>query len=390
MIMSSGNEEHVHLVVRQRRRISLSLANGWGGAVLTPAVVARRQESSLLWSGEWAAFVWSSVPGVALATAAAVGLVPEALAMALFAVSFVGLNLMHMGATWSRVYVRPGWRPHPVERLAIPVALVSFALTFEAVGGGALLLTAQYFLSFHHALMQNYGLLRASQRRTGRGLDPRLDMAACLLLPGAALLYRAGMVCDRYSGAVLPSVPMALVGSLALAGVLALGAFAWREFQCHRRGERVDPIATGLLFGTNLMWSAILVGNPHPAMPLYALASGHYAQYLYVVWHTETREQAASHTRLAARLQSALRSSQVHYLLVLLALGGAVTLLLTFVSAGLRTAAVWMSLRPQGALDIPAWAAAMIGVNLEHYWLDHRIWRSPRRALAAATRCAPA
>jgi hypothetical protein len=349
-----------------------------------PAVAARRQPIALPWSGEWAAFVWSSVPGVALATAAAAGLVPEALALTLFAVSFVGLNLMHMGATWSRVYVRPGWRPHPVERLVVPVALASFALAFEAVGGGALLLAAQYFLSFHHALMQNYGLLRASQRRTGRSVDARLDMAACLLLPGAALLYRAGMVCDRYSGAALPSVPMALVEALAVAGVLALGAFAWREFQCYRRGGRVDPIATGLLFGTNLMWSAILVGDPHPAMPLYALASGHYVQYLYFVWHAETREPPpAAEMRLTARLQSALRSSQVHYLLVLLALGGAVTLLVTFVSAGLRTAAVWMLLRPEGALDIPPWAAAMIGVNLEHYWLDHRIWRSPKRALAS-------
>src|SRR5689334_2562536 len=130
----------------------------------------------------WVAFVWSSVPGFVLAAAAAAGLVPERVALALFAVSFVGLNLMHMGATWARVYVRPGWRPRPVERLAVPVGLAGFALVFEAVGGGALLLAAQYFLSFHHALMQNYGLLRASQRQTNRSVDPRLDLAACLLL----------------------------------------------------------------------------------------------------------------------------------------------------------------------------------------------------------------
>ena len=83
---------------------------------------------------------------------------------------------MHMGATWARVYVRPAWRTRPMERLAIPVGLAAFALVFEAVGGGALLLAAQYFLSFHHAVMQNYGLLRASQRRAGRSVDPRLDL----------------------------------------------------------------------------------------------------------------------------------------------------------------------------------------------------------------------
>lgn len=348
------------------------------------AVATRREEIGRSGAREWIAFVWSSAPGLVLATAAAAGWVPERIALALFAVSFVGLNLMHMGATWARVYVRPGWRSRPTERLVVPLSLAAFALTFEAVGGGALLLAAQYFLSFHHALMQNYGLLRASQRRTDRSVDTRLDLAACLLLPGAALLYRAGMVCDRYSGALLPSVPLPLVAAMAAAGVLALGAFAWREWRSHRRGERVDPIASGLLFGTNLMWSALLVGNPHPAMPLYALASGHYAQYLYFVRHVEAREPANAETHVTARLQSALRSSRLGYLVVLLAMAGAVALLLTFVSVGMRAAAVSMEWRPAGALDLAPWAAAMIGVNLEHYWLDHRIWRTPRRVVASA------
>src|SRR5262249_54278727 len=110
-------------------------------------------------SSEWMAFVWSSVPGAALAVAWAAGAIPEAVGTWLFAISFVGLNLMHMGATWTRVYVRPGWRQRPLERLAVPVALAAFALCYEAVGGGAVLLAAQYFLSFHHAIMQNYGLL---------------------------------------------------------------------------------------------------------------------------------------------------------------------------------------------------------------------------------------
>ncbi len=350
---------------------------------LNPTAPARSDGVSLH-SGDWVAFVWSSVPGLVLAAAAAMGVVPESVALALFAISFVGLNLMHMGATWARVYVRPGWRSNPVERMAIPVAVAAFALTFEAIGGGAVLLAAQYFLSFHHALMQNYGLVRASQRRTGRSVDTRLDMAACLLLPGAALLYRASMVSSYYSGAWVPSVPLVLVEAMAVAGAMALGAFAWREWQSQRRGERVDPIGAGVFFGTNLMWSGLLVCDPHPAIPLYALASGHYAQYLYFVWHVERRDPSVvSDTQLGARIQSTLRSSWLHYVVGLLALAGAVTLGLTFLSAGLRTAAEWMQLRPAGALAIPAWAAAMIGVNLEHYWLDHRIWRTRRSPVAA-------
>jgi hypothetical protein len=335
-------------------------------------------------SPKWFAFVWSSVPGATVATMAAAGLLPESVALALFAVSFVGLNLMHMGATWARVYVRPGWRTNPFERVTVPICLAAFALLFEAVGGGAVLLAAQYFISFHHALMQNYGILRASQRQTGRVLDGRLDLAACLLLPGAALLHRAGMVCHEYSGAPLPSLPPALVGSMAMAGVLALGAFLSREWRCHRAGDDVDPIGIGILLGTNILWSTLLIVNPHPAMPLYALASAHYAQYLYFVWHAEAKEPSRDPGMgLRARVQSALRSSTLHYLVLLLAMGGAVAFLLTFVSVGLRATAVAAGLRPDGALDIPPWAAAMIGVNLEHYWLDRRIWRTPRSSATA-------
>ncbi len=328
------------------------------------------------------AFVWSSVPGAILATAAVV-VIPEQVALALFAVSFVGLNLMHMGATWARVYVRPSWRSHPVERLAVPLSLAAFAIVYEAIGGGALLLALQYVLSFHHALMQNYGILRASQRRSRRSVDARLDLAACLLLPGAALLYRASAVCRQYAGAPLPSVPTTLVQTMAVAGAVALAAFAWREWRARRRGVHVDAIGVGMLFGTNLLWSALLVCNPHPALPLYALASGHYVQYLYFVWHAEAREPSTvSDVTLRVRLQNGLRSSRLRYVVLLVAMGGIVTLLLTFASAGLRAVATSMMLRPQNALDIPPWAAAMIGVNFEHYWLDHRIWRTRKRVEA--------
>jgi hypothetical protein len=243
----------------------------------------------------------------------------------------------------------------------------------------------QYFLSFHHAIMQNYGLLRASQRRSRRNVDPRLDMAACLLLPGAALLYRARAVSNRYSGAPLPAFPTELIQLMAIAGVAALLAFAWREWRDHRNGARVDPIGSGIVFGPNLLWSAMLVAIPHPATPLYALASGHYVQYLYFVWRVQERDPAeATSPQIAARLRRELRTSRVRYLAGLLLLGGGVTLLLTFAVSGLRAAGGMMMLRPESALGIPPWAAAMIGVNLGHYWLDHRIWRSPR-AVATPT-----
>lgn len=333
-----------------------------------------------MWSADWIAFVWSSLPGAVLATCAALGLVSDSTALLFFAISFVGLNLMHMGATWERVYVQNRWRGFPVERVAIPLSLATFAVVFESVGGGALLLALQYFLSFHHALMQNYGIVRQAERRSGRSVDFRLDMAACLLLPAAALLYRPVAVSNVYSGAVVPTFPLPLVQLVAAAGLVALIAFVWRELRDPRATAAGAPIGIGMFAGTNVLWAWMLVTLPHPAMPLYALASGHYVQYLYFVWRASPREGAtAGSASLFAWLRTWPRS-RWRFLVMMLALGGGVTLLLTFASVGLRAAAVSAGWRPLTALDIPPWAAAMIGINLEHYWLDHRIWRSPRPA----------
>jgi hypothetical protein len=67
----------------------------------------------------------------------------------------------------------------------------------------------------------------------------------------------------------------------------------------------------------------------------------------------------------------------------LLVMAGGVTVVLTMLSTGLRATAVWMDWRPATALALAPWAAAMIGVNFEHYWLDRRIWRTPRQPAAA-------
>jgi hypothetical protein len=63
-------------------------------------------------------------------------------------------------------------------------------------------------------------------------------------------------------------------------------------------------------------------------------------------------------------------------LAALTSFGGAGVVVLTFVALGARTLAETNGMRPTTALPIAPWAAAMIGVNLAHYWLDHRIWRT--------------
>jgi hypothetical protein len=345
--------------------------------------------TSMTRRAEWGCYVLGTIPGALLAFAAWRGLVPEKVALAVFALSFVGLNLAHMAATWSRVYLTPrGWRSAPVERLYLPAALMLGAICFEATGWGATLLVVQYYLSLHHATLQNYGILRATQRRAGRSLEgaaTRLDQAACLLLPLGALLYRSREISHTYSTAPVPPPPQWLVASVMGAGAVALAAFLAREALASRAGEPVDPIGVGMVLSTNVVWTALLVGIDHPAIPLYALASSHYIQYLYFVWRFE---QARPGLELVpARLRPLVAPpSRLAYLAGLTALGGGVVVGLTLLSVVIRAALSSFGLRPVDALDIPPWAAAMIGVNLSHYWLDHRIWRSPRvaRPLTAA------
>ena len=170
---------------------------------------------------EWICYVASGLPGILLAFLAAAGFVPESIALVLFSLSFVGLNLAHMAATWSRVYLDlSGVRGAVLERIAVPAVLCVSAILGEAVGFGIALFGLQYYLSLHHAMMQNYGLLRAVQRRSGRRFSPRasrIDQAACLLLPLGALAYRAREVCRTYSTAPLATPPFFLVVALLAA-----------------------------------------------------------------------------------------------------------------------------------------------------------------------------
>src|SRR4051812_26360252 len=151
----------------------------------------------------WIVYVLGGIPGALLALSAATGLVSERTALMLFAPSFIGLNLAHMASAWSHAYA-PGWRAFSVERLLIPLAIVLVCLGLEARGLGAFLLALQYWLSIHHAAMQNYGILRSTQDGCGR----RIDQMACLLLPLGALAYRAHAITDRYDGVSVPRAPL--------------------------------------------------------------------------------------------------------------------------------------------------------------------------------------
>jgi hypothetical protein len=128
-----------------------------------------------------------------------------------------------------------------------------------------------------------------------------------------------------------------------------------------------------MVVATNVLWSLLLVGLPHPMLPLYAIASGHYVQQLYFVWRFESRR--AGFASLPERVRAWVAPpSRFGYLAGLTAAGGAVLFALTLVTVAVRAATA--GVRPADALVVPPWLAAMTGINLSHYWLEHRIWRA--------------
>jgi len=350
-------------------------------AAIAPGPSIPLGRSSRASAEAWSALAVGSMPGAALAFFAAYGWLDERLALALFVPSFVGLNAMHMAATWSRVYLAPGFaRERPIERIVVPFGLAAVALGIEAIGGAIALFGLQYYLSAHHAAMQNYGLVRATQRASGRRLGAgavRLDQAACLLPLLAALAYRAREVSSEYDAAPLVAPPAALVTVLGVLGAAAVVALAAREAAAQLRGERVDLLGPAIVLLVTGTWVALIVAIEHPALPFFALASGHYVQYLWTVARAE-RPRAAALGALPEWLRARVHPSRstLGHLAFLAALGATGIVGVTLVAMAARAVAAALDLRPGDAMPLAPWGAAMLAVNLHHYWLDHRIWRS--------------
>lgn len=362
-------------------------ASGAASPALTPSLsLADERGRGRAPASAWAALVLGALPGAGLATAAALGWLRADVALLLFVPSFVALNAMHMAATWSRTYLtRDFASERPIERIVVPTALVVAALFLEALGGAIALFGLQYYLSLHHAAMQNYGLLRATQRgpRPVPGaLASRTAQAACVLPLMAALAYRAREICGTYDEAPLATPPATLVAALAAGAVVATIAFALQELAARSRGEAIDPLGVAIVLGLTWLWVALIVLVAHPALPLFAIASGHYVQYLWVAGRAE-RARSSGLDRVPSVLREWIHPgrSTAGHLAFLAALGASGIAILTLVAIAVRGIADATGLRPAAAMELPPWGAAMLAVNLHHYWLDHRIWRSaPARA----------
>jgi hypothetical protein len=165
-------------------------------------------------------------------------------------------------------------------------------------------------------------------------------------------MFRARAVDGSYNGVPVFAPPLPVIAALAVLGAAAMLLYLAREARALRAGAPVHLLGPSLIVGVNGLWAAALLLIDDPLTPFYAIASAHYVQYLWFV---------GRRARLSSR-------RPLRWTLAMAGGAGAVVAALTVIVVLARRAA-----GSDGV--VPPWAAAVVAVNLEHYWLDARIWR---------------
>jgi hypothetical protein len=321
-----------------------SLSKGW--------IISKRED--LIW------FIGSSLLGY-VALAALVSGLPVATTFLLWMLFIDG---PHVFATTSRTYLdktargRLGWRLW----LIVPLTLIGPAMWLMGVGGlfGILLVTwAQY-----HVAKQHFGLLMLYKRKTGERSDFQLDrrfLLGSMMVPW--FLYVLTILQVRFTGAV-----WAAMGS----GLCLL--YAAHQIRKALSGDSLNLSKLLLLSVViPLQWMAFFYASTHGPngilVAAIAVNIGHSLQYQRLTWfHNQNRY--AGETRSTIGFASFVNSKLSVYLLTALALN---VLLSSFPRYLLH-----------GNLTL---LAALAGINMTHYYLDSKIWRTrDDKELVAALR----
>lgn len=321
-----------------------TLATGW--------IISKRED--LFW------FVGSSVIGLAVFVALLNGLP----VLSTFLLWMILIDGPHVFATASRTYFDKAARARLSWRLwlVIPLCFVGPAMWMAGAGklfGLALITWAQW-----HIAKQHFGLLMLYKRKAGERGDFVLDrrfLLTALMVPW--ILCLMSIMGLRVPGAAW----------IVLAVAFAL-FYATRLVQRTTRGETVSaPKLLLLAIVIPLQWAAYFYASTDPVtgIMIAAIATniGHSLQYHRLLWfHNQNRY--AQENRETIGLASIINSRVTLYL--------AAAFLLNLVFA------VFPNYVLEGNLIL---LAAVSGMNMAHYYIDSKIWRTrDDKKLAAALR----
>lgn len=296
---------------------------------------------------------------------------------AFLVIAAVGIvsNGPHLISTWTRVYLDGNERfRRPLHYWLVPGLLAAFVAYMVLVKEGprsATVRTMLFYWAFWHFMMQNWGILRIYQRRTGAMYSGGTRMAQLervVLWLGALwpLSHRLYTGPWTLFGAHVrhPTLSPWMVNGLGAALLTVAAFYLGVRVRQIVRGERVPLIRPLFLLAS---WFGFFVPfvliKKSGSAAFAAAACWHGLQYLGIVWfynHNRWRDGVDEKARFVSWISQPGRAP--FYFLGLLAVAGMVYGGLTLASKVVYTAEIWGSL---------VWISLTFG----HYYLDGVIWK---------------
>ena len=279
------------------------------------------------------------------------------------------LGYHHVIGTFARVgFETDGFKRYRALFTWVPVAVI-VAVAALALGVGAWTLPTIYlYWQWWHYTRQSYGVAQLYRLKTG---DPerslREMMAVIYLLPITGILFRSLQAPGEFLNVELKTIPVIpeVVTAFALASIVALGVYAFRQLGALREGTFSLPynafLATHLIvFG--IAYFTLSINHGWLVVNVW-----HNSQYLLMVWlfnNKQFKDEVVPERALASKL-----SSRKHVALFF----GA--------TLAVSTVAYFVLGVTAGILTTSAMPIALIAyqsINYHHYIVDSFIWKSRR------------
>lgn len=326
-------------------------------AMAPQAAVASRRgwiESPLF---DLACFTLSPIVGLVIAFAAIAH--PMGIYVGL-AASFI-LGVPHYLSTFT-FYLGDENRKHyfaqPIAFVAAPALIFALVLALRAVNFDKPVLIAMFTWNIWHVALQSAGILAIYRRLHGGPDGERTVAKVALFTTGATMaLWQTTTFPPLFEALewIYPGTYRAVTYALLAVAIVSVSILFARV----ARRERSMSLAE-----SSFLISSILLFHPYLWIAdgnraTLAMLSGHFIQYLGIVWLLNARKYAASNGSTIERTLGAISKRPLIVYVVIVATG----------------VIVWLMSRFAAKLGVPM--AFIVGLNslaLIHFYLDGRIW----------------
>ena len=338
-------------------------------APVTTVAAARRGwiESPLF---DLACFTLSPLAGLLIAVAI---VIHPAGAYVAIAASFL-LGVPHYLSTFT-FYLgdenRARYFGQPIAFLVAPVLIFGIVLGLRAVNLDSPVIVAMFVWNIWHVALQSAGIL-AIYRRLHGGLDSERTVAkVALFSTGGAMALWQPTTFPPLRDAVEWIYPGAYRTLTLALLALAVASLAMLFSRIARRERQISGAESAFLISSVLLFHPYLWIRDGNQATL-AMLTGHFIQYLGIVWLLNARKYGTSRGSRAERALGAVSRRP----------------LLVYTVIAVTGVTVWLISKAAAAAGVPM--AFVIGLNslaLIHFYLDGRIWafRDPfvRRTIGA-------